>query len=148
MSSAAAAVTQPWWPKSFVAARCRWSGGSDALDIHLSASARLIVRTSALANASRFRTITLVEIGKPDNETEKGLTRDHLAALPPTLPSGDWILGQSTHTLGRCDRVLSADCRDRQIVTRRNSCSPIPGETGPGNHPCCSTALSPPSTGA
>ena len=96
---------------------------------------------------SRFRTITLVEIGKRGNETEKGLTRDHLAALPPTLPSGDWILGQSTHTLGRCEHVLSADCRDRQIVTRRNSCIPIPGETRPeGNHPCCSNALSPPSS--
>ena len=148
MSSAAAAVTQLWWPKSFVAARCRvvgrfrmrWTFTSVRRHGSSSGPARPPM-------PSRFRTITLVEIGKRGNETEKGLTGGHLAALPSTLPSGDWILGQSTHTLGRCEHVLSADCRDRQIVTRRNSCIPIPGETRPeGNHPCCSNALSPPSS--
>ena len=126
MSSAAAAVTQLWWPKSFVAARCRvvgrfrmrWTFTSVRRHGSSSGPARPPM-------PSRFRTITLVEIGKRGNETEKGLTGGHLAALPSTLPSGDWILGQSTHTLGRCEHVLSADCRDRQI---------------------CSNALSPPSS--
>jgi hypothetical protein len=52
-----------------------------------------IVGISALAKPYRFGTITLDGIGKPENGTEKGLTRGNLAALPSTLPSGDRVSG-------------------------------------------------------
>ena len=75
-----------------------------------------------------FGTITLGEIGKPDKQTEKGLTRGNLVALPSTLPSGDGISGQLTRTLGVASTFSAPTVALRQIVARRNSCIPSSGD--------------------